>query len=123
AATFLGRLQGALGESVAVGRPGELFASDDHFMGEMAWSWWQELQQRAARELGADAVPHLLAVDAWCGVYVDARTPPLRLREDSAEAAPAASDHDAAPPRPPLARRLLGVFSRAQRMDRAMRRV
>ncbi|HTE19337.1 MAG TPA: hypothetical protein VK689_13265 [Armatimonadota bacterium] len=37
---------------------------------EVAWSGWKRLQEAAVQALGEDQVPHLLAMEAWRGVYL-----------------------------------------------------
>ncbi|HZW11123.1 MAG TPA: hypothetical protein VFF69_14570 [Phycisphaerales bacterium] len=78
-------LREAFGDGVPLGQPGAAFFSDEPLGGEMAWSWWSELQRFAAGALGEARVPQLLAVDAWFGVYVDVRTEPTKLRGGGGE--------------------------------------
>ena len=46
---------------------------------ELAWSGWAELQERAASLLGEDAIPNLLSVDAWTGVFIPKDISPTEL--------------------------------------------
>jgi len=46
---------------------------------ELAWSGWRKLQTSATEILGAEQIPHLLAVDAWFGVYLGHRIEPITL--------------------------------------------
>jgi hypothetical protein len=47
-----------------------------YYSDELGWSGWRTLQERAANALTAQRVPHLLAMEAWCGCYVPADTEP-----------------------------------------------
>lgn len=46
---------------------------------ELAWSGWSKLQTSATEILGADRIPHILAVDAWFGVYLPAQIQPISI--------------------------------------------
>lgn len=50
---------------VPLGQAARYFCIED----ELAWSWWSELQGLARAKMGE--CPHILAVDAWQGVYLD----------------------------------------------------
>jgi hypothetical protein len=61
-------LRERFGDSVPLGDPhADLFCLQD----QIGWPWWQQLQARAARDLGEDATRQIRAVDAWSGVYID----------------------------------------------------
>jgi hypothetical protein len=54
---------------------------DERFCSEeVAWSGWEQLQQDAQMLLGRNEIPHLLAVDAWQGVYLPIAVEPQRVR-------------------------------------------
>jgi hypothetical protein len=46
---------------------------------EIAWGGWSALQHQAATILGVERVPHLLAVEAWRGVYLPIRATPATI--------------------------------------------
>lgn len=46
---------------------------------ELAWSGWSKLQASATEILGAERIPHILAVDAWFGVYLPAPIQPTAI--------------------------------------------
>ena len=55
----------------AFGAEGDWEVGTPHHFGELVVAGWRELQDRAARELGADLVPNLLALGAeGRGVYL-----------------------------------------------------
>jgi hypothetical protein len=51
-----------------------------YYSEEVGWSWWGMLQERAASVLGEERVTHLLAVEAWQGVFLPARISPTRIQ-------------------------------------------
>lgn len=38
--------------------------------GELGWSWWVKLQELASRKLPRKAIPNLLSMEAWNGVFL-----------------------------------------------------
>jgi hypothetical protein len=50
---------------------------DPYFSEELAWSGWEQLQQRAAQAAGTSGVSHLLSMEAWCGCFVPVETEPV----------------------------------------------
>jgi len=74
---YAGHVLDALQEQFgdAIGPDGD-GGAEPYTSAEVAWSGWGLLQERAAQELGAENVPHLLSMDAWCGAYVPAETDP-----------------------------------------------
>jgi hypothetical protein len=51
-----------------------------HYSEQVAWSGWGELQNRATSVLGGEQVPHLLAVDAWQGVFLPIVITPTEIK-------------------------------------------
>jgi hypothetical protein len=52
----------------------DLSSESDYQSAELGWSGWRLLQERAISECGADAIPHLLSMEAWCGAYLPVPT-------------------------------------------------
>ena len=65
------RLAEVYGPAVVLDSPEPVYLS-----GELGWSGWGLLQDRAARAVGASSVPHLLSMEAWLGGYIPAPTEP-----------------------------------------------
>jgi hypothetical protein len=65
------RLADEFGSGIVLDSPGEAYSSD-----EVSWGGWARLQEAAAGAVGADRVPHLLAMEAWNGCYVPVPTEP-----------------------------------------------
>jgi len=58
-----------------------------YYSEEVAWSGWEALQERAANTLGESRVEHLLAVNAWNGVYLPVVISPVELVIEVGESA------------------------------------
>src|SRR5262245_46250136 len=69
------RLSKAFGPGVFLDSPEEAYLSN-----ECGWGGWARLQEAAANAVGADRVPHLLAMEAWNGCYVPVPTAPTAFR-------------------------------------------
>ena len=95
------------GPGVPLGEPGLEWSTGSTMIGEMAWSWWGQMQALVERTLGLGRAPHTRAVDAWRGVYVDARVRPGVV--------------DGASVRPAIARSRPGWFTR-WRAERRLKR-
>ncbi len=65
---FAQALQQRFGVDVPLGAPGNVHVEP----AQMGWSWWDDLKTLAKDKLGEEGSKHICAVDAWCGVYVDA---------------------------------------------------
>jgi len=64
----------------AFGAEGDWEVGSPHHFGELAESGWRDLQHRAAEELGADALPNLLAPgEDGRGVYLPAHVQTVSL--------------------------------------------
>ncbi|MFO0860557.1 MAG: hypothetical protein U0570_08365 [Phycisphaerales bacterium] len=72
---------------VPLGLPGNHFCHQS----EMGWSWWHRLKQHADERLGSAGAKHIMAVDAWFGVYVDAPIERVTLRLNPEPSEPEAS--------------------------------
>lgn len=105
----LRELTAALGPDVGLGIRGRRWSTGDTVIGEMGWSWWSEMQALVGTTLGAGRAVQVRGVDAWQGVYVDARIGPGVL--DSGVIRPA---H---PRRPPGLLKRLMAMRRAKQGD------
>ncbi len=75
---FAGEVACAL--DLAFGGEGEWEGSDPLHFGDLTPRCWAELQERAVAELGAEGLPHLLALDeAGRGVYLPAHVQAVAL--------------------------------------------
>ena len=50
------------------------------YTGELGWSGWAGLQERALEFLPPEKIEHLLSMEAWKGVYLPIETSPLSLQ-------------------------------------------
>lgn len=55
------------------------FGDEGYKSDELGWSGWRKLQERAVAVLGAENVPHLLAIAAWQGVYLPVPINPVEI--------------------------------------------
>jgi hypothetical protein len=55
------------------------FGDEGYHSEELGWSGWQQLQERAVTVLGEEKIPHLLALEAWQGVYLPLPVNPIEI--------------------------------------------
>jgi hypothetical protein len=64
---------------LGIALPTERTAEQFHLSEEVAWTGWRLLQVKAIAELGEENIPHLLAMEAWLGVYLPNIIPPTEI--------------------------------------------
>jgi hypothetical protein len=55
------------------------FGDEGYESEEVAWSGWSRLQEAAVAALGEEKLPHLLAMEAWQGVYLPIQLTPCEF--------------------------------------------
>jgi hypothetical protein len=77
---YASQVQLELKRQLAYSVPTQNPLPDGYESKEVAWSGWARLQELAASVCGEDNVSHLLAVEAWLGVYLPISINPTEVQ-------------------------------------------